>query len=106
MVKVIVPQIGQSIAEATIVKWFKQPGDAIEKGETLVEIGTDKINTEIPAPESGVVQRLLVQEGETVPILTEIAELKEFQHGEHGEKKLLPNPASSTDSAVNSASQE
>ena len=76
MVKVIVPQIGQSIAEATIVKWFRQPGDPIEKGETLVEIGTDKINTEIPAPESGVVERLLVQEGETVPILTEIAELK------------------------------
>ena len=71
--KVVVPQIGQSIAEATIVKWFKKPGDSIEKGETLVEIGTDKINTEIPAPESGVVERLLVQEGETVPVQTEIA---------------------------------
>jgi 2-oxoglutarate dehydrogenase complex dihydrolipoamide succinyltransferase (E2) component len=72
-VKVVVPQIGQSIAEATIVKWFKKPGDSIEKGEILVEIGTDKINTEIPAPESGVVARLLVQEGETVPVQTEIA---------------------------------
>ncbi len=71
--KVIVPQIGQSIAEATIVKWFKKAGESIEKGETLVEIGTDKINTEIPAPESGVVQRLLVPEGETVPVQTEIA---------------------------------
>jgi pyruvate/2-oxoglutarate dehydrogenase complex dihydrolipoamide acyltransferase (E2) component len=72
-VKVIVPQIGQSIAEATIVKWFKQPGDAVEKGEILVEIGTDKINTEIPAPESGVIERLLAQEGEIVPVQTEIA---------------------------------
>src|SRR5688572_28778598 len=72
-IKVVVPQIGQSIAEATIVKWFKKPGDSIDKGETLVEIGTDKINTEIPAPESGVVERLLVQEGETVPVPTEIA---------------------------------
>ena len=71
--KVIVPQIGQSIAEATIVKWFKKPGESIEKGETLVEIGTDKINTEIPAPESGVIQELLAQEGETVAVQTEIA---------------------------------
>lgn len=71
--KVIVPQIGQSIAEATIVKWFKKPGDRIEKGEPLVEIGTDKINTEIPAPESGVVEQLLFAEGETVPVETEIA---------------------------------
>jgi 2-oxoglutarate dehydrogenase complex dihydrolipoamide succinyltransferase (E2) component len=73
IVKVIVPQIGQSIAEATIVKWFKQTGDSVEQGEILVEIGTDKINTEIPAPESGVLERLLVQEGETVPVQTEIA---------------------------------
>jgi pyruvate/2-oxoglutarate dehydrogenase complex dihydrolipoamide acyltransferase (E2) component len=72
-IKVVVPQIGQSIAEATIVKWFKKPGDSIEKGEILVEIGTDKINTEIPAPESGIVEKLLVQEGETVPVQTEIA---------------------------------
>jgi 2-oxoglutarate dehydrogenase complex dihydrolipoamide succinyltransferase (E2) component len=72
-VKVVVPQIGQSIAEATIVKWFKKQGESIEKGETLVEIGTDKINTEIPAPESGIVQKLLVQEGETVAVQTEIA---------------------------------
>jgi 2-oxoglutarate dehydrogenase E2 component (dihydrolipoamide succinyltransferase)/2-oxoisovalerate dehydrogenase E2 component (dihydrolipoyl transacylase) len=74
-VKVIVPQVGQSIAEATIVKWFHKPGEHVEKGETLVEIGTDKINTEIPAPESGVVEKLLVKEGETVPVTTEIAVL-------------------------------
>lgn len=72
-IKVVVPQIGQSIAEATIVKWFKKPGDSVEKGEILVEIGTDKINTEIPAPESGVLERLMAQEGETVPVQTEIA---------------------------------
>ena len=72
-VKVVIPQIGQSIAEATVVKWFKQVGQAVEKGEVLLEIGTDKINTEIPAPESGMIERLLVQEGETVPVLSEIA---------------------------------
>src|SRR6266487_3398660 len=72
-IKVIIPQIGQSIAEATILKWFKQPGESVEKGEPLVEIGTDKINTEIPAPESGIVEKLLVAEGETVPVETVIA---------------------------------
>src|SRR2546427_12662379 len=72
-IKVIIPQIGQSIAEATILKWFKQPGEKVEKGEPLVEIGTDKINTEIPAPESGVLEKLLVAEGETVAVETEIA---------------------------------
>ena len=71
--RVVIPQVGQSIAEATIVKWFKNVGDQIEKGEPLVEIGTDKINTEIPSPESGTIHKLLVPEGETVPILTEIA---------------------------------
>ncbi len=75
-VSVIVPQIGQSIAEATIVKWFKKQGDSVSKGETLLEIGTDKINTEIPAPESGVVERLLIPEGETIPVGTEIAVIK------------------------------
>jgi 2-oxoglutarate dehydrogenase E2 component (dihydrolipoamide succinyltransferase)/2-oxoisovalerate dehydrogenase E2 component (dihydrolipoyl transacylase) len=73
MIKVVIPQIGQSIAEATIVKWFKKPGDRIEKGEILVEIGTDKINTEIPAPDSGIVEQLLFPEGETVPVQSEIA---------------------------------
>lgn len=77
-IKVIVPQIGQSIAEATIVKWMKKPGERIEKGETLVEIGTDKINTELPAPESGLVREILVAEGETVPIETVIAILEGF----------------------------
>jgi 2-oxoglutarate dehydrogenase E2 component (dihydrolipoamide succinyltransferase)/2-oxoisovalerate dehydrogenase E2 component (dihydrolipoyl transacylase) len=72
-IKVIIPQVGQSIAEATIVKWFRKPGERIEKGETLLEIGTDKINTEIPAPESGILEEILVAEGETVPVLTEIA---------------------------------
>ncbi|PWT93144.1 MAG: 2-oxo acid dehydrogenase subunit E2 [Acidobacteria bacterium] len=75
--RIIVPQVGQSIAEATIVKWFKQEGDFVEKGEPLVEIGTDKINTELPAPESGLLEQLLVKEGETVPVQTEIAILNE-----------------------------
>lgn len=70
---VVVPQLGQSIVEAVILRWLKQPGDPVEKGEPLVEIGTDKINTELPAPESGVVEKLLAQEGDTVSVGAEIA---------------------------------
>lgn len=72
-ISVIIPQIGQSIVEAVILKWLKKPGDRVEKGEALVEIGTDKINTELPAPESGVVEALLAKEGDTVPVGAEIA---------------------------------
>jgi 2-oxoisovalerate dehydrogenase E2 component (dihydrolipoyl transacylase) len=85
--RVVIPQVGQSIAEATIVKWFKNTGDHIEKGEPLVEIGTDKINTEIPSPESGIIQKLLVAEGETVPVLTEIAIIAD---GKSDDQALAP----------------
>jgi 2-oxoglutarate dehydrogenase E2 component (dihydrolipoamide succinyltransferase)/2-oxoisovalerate dehydrogenase E2 component (dihydrolipoyl transacylase) len=55
------------------VKWFKKPGERVEKGETLVEIGTDKVNTELPAPESGILREIVITEGDTVPIDTVIA---------------------------------
>jgi 2-oxoglutarate dehydrogenase complex dihydrolipoamide succinyltransferase (E2) component len=90
-IPIIIPQIGQSIAEATIVKWFKKKGDSVEKGESLVEIGTDKINTEIPAPQSGILEQILVQEGETVPINSQIAVLS-------GSLDSAPAPASETES--------
>lgn len=96
--RVVIPQVGQSIAEATIVKWFKNTGDHIEKGEPLVEIGTDKINTEIPSPESGIIQKLLVPEGETVPVLTEIAIISD---GKSDDQPLAPvESKSEIDSAV------
>ena len=88
-VKVIIPQIGQSIAEATIVKWMKRPGDRVEKGESLVEIGTDKINTELPAPESGVVKQILVAEGDTVPVETVIAILDDGRAGVAAEESAV-----------------
>ena len=75
--KVIIPQVGQSIAEATILKWFKKTGERIDKGEPLVEIGTDKINTELPAPVSGIVESFFAKEGDVVPVMSEIAEIAE-----------------------------
>jgi pyruvate dehydrogenase E2 component (dihydrolipoamide acetyltransferase) len=68
--KVVMPQLGESIAEGTIVKWLKQPGDAVKKDEDLLVISTDKVEAEIPAPSSGVLVSIDVKEGETVDVGT------------------------------------
>src|SRR5262245_29436397 len=71
--KVIMPQMGESIFEGTITKWLKKEGEKVNRDEPLFEISTDKIDSEIPAPASGVVQEILVKEGQTVQINTVVA---------------------------------
>ena len=71
--EVIMPQMGESIAEGTVTKWLKQVGDRIERDEPLLEISTDKVDTVIPSPSAGTITELKAQEGETVPINTVIA---------------------------------
>src|SRR5215468_2569646 len=71
--KVIMPQMGESIFEGTITKWLKKKGERVERDEPLFEISTDKIDTEIPSPAAGVVQDILVNEGQTVQINTVVA---------------------------------
>ena len=63
---VIMPQMGESIAEGTLTKWLKKPGDAVKRDEPLFEISTDKVDAEIPAPASGTLLEILVPEGQTV----------------------------------------
>src|SRR5436190_14268011 len=67
------PQLGESVAEGTIGKWLKKPGDHVDKYEPIVEVITDKVNAEVPSPFEGTLTQILVQEGETVPNLAEIA---------------------------------
>jgi len=74
---VLMPQMGESIAEGTIVKWLKKVGDAVQRDEPLLEISTDKVDAEIPAPAAGVLVEILAKEGETVAINTVIARLGE-----------------------------
>ncbi len=71
--KVIMPQMGESIFEGTLTKWLKKKGDQVQRDEPLFEISTDKIDTEIPSPAAGVLQDILVKEGETVQINTVVA---------------------------------
>jgi len=74
---VIMPQMGESIAEGTLTKWLKKAGDAVKRDEPLFEISTDKVDAEIPAPASGTLLEILVPEGQTVPINTVVALLSE-----------------------------
>src|ERR1700680_4554123 len=67
---IIMPQMGESIVEGTITKWLKKPGDKVHRDKTLVEISTDKVDAEIPAPASGVLQEIKVTEGTTVGVNT------------------------------------
>src|SRR5438034_9258198 len=67
------PQLGESVAEGTIGRWLKKPGDHVDKYEPIVEVITDKVNAEVPSPFEGTLTEILVKEGETVPNLAEIA---------------------------------
>jgi len=75
-VEVVMPQLGESLTEGTIIKWHKKPGDRVKKDETLLEISTDKVDSEIPSPATGVVTRLLFDEQKTIPVRTVIAEIE------------------------------
>ena len=81
MPKVQMPQLGESVAEGTIGKWLKKPGDHVAKYEPIVEVITDKVNAEVPSPFEGTLTEILVQEGETVPNNTDIAVIEAVGEG-------------------------
>jgi len=86
------PQLGESITEGTISKWLKKPGDQVKKYEGLVEIITDKVNAEVPAPLSGVLKEIKVKEGATVTVGTEIAVIEESVAAAPSAPKAPPAP--------------
>ena len=77
MTTIQMPQLGETIVEGTILKWLKREGEEIERDEPLFEISTDKVDTEVPSPVSGTVSKILVEEGQTVPVGTDLAEVSE-----------------------------
>jgi 2-oxoisovalerate dehydrogenase E2 component (dihydrolipoyl transacylase) len=89
MASVKMPQLGESITEGTISKWLKKPGDQVKKYEGLVEIITDKVNAEVPAPLAGILREIKVKEGATVTVGTEIAVIEESV----GAAPTLPSPS-------------
>src|SRR3954467_5827054 len=73
MADVVMPQMGESIAEGTIVRWIKKVGDTVDRDEPLFEISTDKVDAEIPSPAAGVLTEIRAKEGETVPVNSVVA---------------------------------
>jgi len=76
-VTVRMPQLGETVTEGTILRWAKQPGDPIAEDEVLLEVSTDKVDTEVPSPAAGVVLEVLVPAGQTVPVGTPLAVIGE-----------------------------
>ena len=94
MGEVVMPQMGESLVEGTITKWLKQPGERVERDEVLFEISTDKVDSEVPAPDSGVLEAVFFPEGETVGINTVVAVIGDGSRiGRHG-SPTAPQPDS------------
>ncbi|MGH8987770.1 MAG: biotin/lipoyl-containing protein, partial [Acidimicrobiales bacterium] len=78
------PQLGETVTEGTITRWMKSVGEQIERDEPLFEVSTDKVDSEVPAPASGVLSEILVQEGETVAVGARLAVISDGQTGAVG----------------------
>jgi 2-oxoglutarate dehydrogenase E2 component (dihydrolipoamide succinyltransferase) len=92
-VDVVMPQMGVSVSEGTITRWLKQEGEQIEADEPLLEISTDKVDTEVPSPASGTVTQILVQEGETVAVGTKLGQIGGSAAAPAAEPEPAPEPA-------------
>src|SRR5947199_125279 len=75
-VQVVMPAMGDSVAEGTVLEWHKQEGDQVEADETIVEISTDKVDAEVSSPATGTITEILAQEGETVSVGQVIARMQ------------------------------
>jgi pyruvate dehydrogenase E2 component (dihydrolipoyllysine-residue acetyltransferase) len=98
-VDVVMPQMGVSVSEGTITKWLKQEGEQIEADESLLEISTDKVDTEVPSPATGIVTQILVQEGETVEVGTKLAVIGGEAGAPAPEPEAPPEPATAAAAA-------
>src|SRR3954464_12055983 len=90
-IDVVMPQRGVSVSEGTIIKWLKREGEQVGADEGLLEISTDKVDTEVPSPGAGTVLQILVQEGETVDVGTRLAVIGPA--GAAVEASPVPEPA-------------
>jgi pyruvate dehydrogenase E2 component (dihydrolipoamide acetyltransferase) len=101
-VDVVMPQMGVSVSEGTVTKWLKSEGEQIEADEALLEISTDKVDTEVPSPASGTLTQILVQEGETVEVGTKLAQIGGAP-GANGQTQAAPPEPATAQAAAESA---
>src|SRR5690349_6734820 len=92
VVDLIMPKLGESIMEATVLKWHKQPGDTIKMDETLLDIATDKVDSEVPSTAAGVIEEILFNVNDVVPIGTVIARIRTSATSEEPRVTNTPPP--------------
>src|SRR6476660_9234244 len=91
-VDVVMPQMGVSVSEGTITRWLKQEGEQVEADEPLLEISTDRVDTEVPSPASGTLTQILVQEGATVDVGTKLGQMGGSATAEAPAAESAPGP--------------
>ena len=99
------PKLGESVTEGTIGRWLKRPGDRVEQYEPMLEVTTDKVDTEVSAPVDGVLAAILVGEGETVGVGTVIAQLEPAGSGNHAVTNAVEEPAAEAVAAAGEAAE-
>ncbi|MFN5371859.1 MAG: dihydrolipoamide acetyltransferase family protein, partial [Bacteroidia bacterium] len=100
--ELVMPKMGESVAEATIIKWLKKPGDSIELDEPVLEIATDKVDSEIPSPVAGILEKILFEEGQTIQVNGVIAIIK--TEAAAAETAPSPSPAPAASKPIETAS--
>ncbi|HEY4235881.1 MAG TPA: 2-oxoglutarate dehydrogenase, E2 component, dihydrolipoamide succinyltransferase [Gaiellaceae bacterium] len=105
-VDVVMPQMGVSVSEGTITRWLKQEGEQVEADEPLLEISTDKVDTEVPSPASGTLTQILVQEGETVDVGTKLGQIGGTAAAEAPAPESAPEPEAAPEPATAEAAAE
>ena len=105
VVDVVMPKMGESIMEGTILEWYKKVGDSIEKDETLLEIGTDKVDSEIPSPASGTISEILANPNDIVDVGKVIAKIDTNESGIQDDKTEKEEPKSAKDKEVTISSK-
>lgn len=104
-VELILPKMGESVAEATITKWLKNEGDLVEADESVLEIATDKVDSEVPAPEGGVIQKILFNEGDVVKVGETIAILTTESAEAVSETPSSPEPVVATSPRIQTGTE-
>ncbi|MDE0195280.1 MAG: dihydrolipoyllysine-residue succinyltransferase, partial [bacterium] len=92
MADVVLPQLGETVTEGTIIRWIKQVGDQVDRDEPLFEISTDKVDSEVPSPASGVLTQVVVPEGETVEVGALLAVISDSAEAPGPEPPASPEP--------------
>ena len=99
LIDLIMPKMGESIMECTVIAWLKRPGDRLEADEPVLEVATDKVDTEVPAPANGILKEILVNDGDVVAVGAPIARIEtdDVTAGETQPKPTQTPPATEID---------